>query len=127
MKSLLSFTVVALLLTVGAFSSCAVQKETGMSAKPAGQAAGVKAKPVKASGNIGLLDMEKNYLILVTKEAKLITADFHDKTKATKLIPEKATMSDIDLGQRATVTYVTRGDKNIAQSVDYTEKAKKGR
>lgn len=126
MKSLLSFTAAALLLTVGAFSSCAVQKEAGMSARPAGRAE-VKAKPIKASGNIGLLDTERNYLILVTKEAKLITADFHDKTKATKLIPEKARMSDIDLGQRATVTYVTRGDKNIAQSVEYTEKAKKGR
>ncbi|HWP57485.1 MAG TPA: hypothetical protein VNL14_06345, partial [Candidatus Acidoferrales bacterium] len=32
-----------------------------------------KAKPVKAKGDVGLLDLEKNYLILVTKEGKLIT------------------------------------------------------
>ena len=86
-----------------------------------------REKPMKASGDVGLLDTEKNYLILVTKEGKLITADFSDKTKVTKLVPEKVKMSDIDLGQAATVTYIEKGGKNVAVSVDYTVKAKKGR
>lgn len=85
-----------------------------------------KEKPMKASGDVGLLDTEKNYMILVTKEGKLITADFSDKTKITKLVPQKVKMGDIDLGQAATVTYVEKGGKNVAVSVDYTVKAKKG-
>lgn len=127
MKSLLSMTAVGLLFIIGALSSCALQEEPMPPARPAGRAAEAKAKPVRASGDIGLLDMEKNYLILVTKEAKLITADFTSKTKATKLVPQKAKISDINLGQAATVTYVTQGGKNVAQSVEYTVKAKKGR
>lgn len=125
MKSLLSLTVIVLLATVAALSSCAVQEEMASAPRPAGPPE-VKVKPVKAAGDIGLLDLEKNYLILVTKEGKLITADFTAKTKATKFIPEKAKVSDIDLGQSATVTYVTQGSKNIAQSVEYTVKAQKG-
>lgn len=85
-----------------------------------------KEKPMKASGDVGLLDTEKNYMILVTKEGKLITADFSDKTKVTKLVPEKVKVGDIDLGQAATVTYIEKDGKNIAVSVDYTVKAKKG-
>jgi hypothetical protein len=85
-----------------------------------------KAKPIKASGDVGLLDLEKNYLILVTKEGKLITADFSDKTNVTKLVPQNAKISDIGLGQSATVTYTSKGDKKIAQSVEYAVKAKKG-
>jgi len=83
-------------------------------------------KPVKASGDLGLLDLEKNYLILVTKEGKLITADFTGKTKVQRLVPQPAKMSDINLGQSAIVTYVAKGNKNIAQSVEYTAKATKG-
>ena len=41
-----------------------------------------KAKAEKVSGDIGLLDTEKNYMIVVTKEGKLITLDFNSKTKA---------------------------------------------
>jgi hypothetical protein len=85
-----------------------------------------KAKALKVSGNVGLLDTEKNYMIIVTKEGKLITAEFSNKTKFTKLVPAKVKMSDINLGQAATVSYVKSGGKNVAVSVDYTAKAKKG-
>lgn len=85
-----------------------------------------KEKPLKVSGDVGLLDTEKNYMIIVTKDGKLITAEFDDKTKFTKLVPAKVKMSDINLGQDATVSYVENGGKNVAVSVDYTVKAKKG-
>ena len=41
-----------------------------------------KAKAEKVAGDIGLLDTEKNYMIVVTKEGKLVTLDFNAKTKA---------------------------------------------
>lgn len=136
MKSIVWVTGVVILYMVFALSSCAVQEEMAPPAKPAptveakvpppAKAPEVKVKPVKASGDVGLLDLEKNYLILVTKEGKLITADFTGKTKVTKLIPQMAKMSDINLGQSATVTYTTKANKNIANSVEYAVKAKKG-
>src|SRR5678816_1942124 len=44
-----------------------------------------KAKAEKVSGDIGLLDTEKHYLIVVTKDGKLITLDYNDKTKAQEV------------------------------------------
>ena len=150
MKSLFSLTGLVLLYVVFALSSCALEQEkVAPPAKPAAPAvaeakkappiveakkvppavkpAEVKVKAVKASGDVGLMDLEKNYLILVTKEGKLITADFTGKTTVTKLVPQPAKMSDINLGQSAAVTYdAGKGGKNIATSVEYTTKAKKG-
>jgi hypothetical protein len=138
MKGMFSITAVAFLYMVFALSSCALEQEMAAPAKPAPpmvaevrkppeKPAEVKIKPVKASGDIGLLDLEKNYLILVTKEGKLITADFNNKTKVQKLVPQPAKMGDINLGQSATVTYSAgKGGKNIATTVEYTVKAKKG-
>ena len=79
-----------------------------------------KAKAEKARGDIGLLDTEKNYLILVTKEGKLITLDYDAKTKATQIDPTPSKMADIGLGSSATVEYTKQGDKNIAKSVEFT-------
>jgi len=146
MNNLLSIT--GVVLVIFALSSCALEQEkVAPPAKPAAPAvaeakkaapaakpaeakakpAEAKVKPVKASGDVGLMDLEKNYLILVTKEGKLITADFTGKTKVTKLVPQPAKMSDINLGQSAAVTYnAGKGGKNIATSVEYTTKAKKG-
>ena len=137
MKGLVSITGIVLLIF--ALSSCALEQETmpppkvappiveAKKALPPAKAPEANVKPVKASGDIGLLDLEKNYLILVTKEGKLITADFNNKTNVQKLVPQSAKMSDINLGQSATVTYSTgKGGKNIAASVEYTVKAKKG-
>ena len=79
-----------------------------------------KAKAEKARGDIGLLDTEKNYLILVTKEGKLITLDYDAKTKATQIDPTPSKVADIGLGSSATVEYTKQGDKNLAKSVEFT-------
>ena len=70
-----------------------------------------KAKAEKVAGDIGLLDTEKNYMIVVTKEGKLVTLDFNTKTKATEIKETKVKMADVGLGSTAQVEYVTRGEK----------------
>ena len=72
-----------------------------------------KAKAEKVAGDIGLLDTEKNYLIVVTKDGKLVTVDINAKTKTTQLVDTKAKMADVGLGSSAQVEYVTKGDKNF--------------
>ena len=72
-----------------------------------------KAKAEKVAGDIGLLDTEKNYMIVVTKDGKLVTVDFNTKTKVTELKDTKTKMSDVGLGSSANVEYVTKGDKNF--------------
>ncbi len=78
-----------------------------------------KAKAEKVSGDIGLLDTEKNYMIVVTKEGKLVTLDFNAKTKATEIRESKAKMADVGLGSSATVEYVTKGDKNFLSKMEF--------
>ena len=78
-----------------------------------------KAKPLKVTGDVGLLDTEKNYMIVVTKEGKLITIDFDKKTKVTVLKEEKAKMGDIGLGSSASIVYTQKGDKNALSSVEF--------
>src|SRR5262252_9959794 len=72
-----------------------------------------KKGPQKVVGDIGLLDMEKNYMIVVTKEGKLITLDFDQKTKVTELKESQVKMEDIGLGSAAVVEYSVKGDKNV--------------
>ena len=79
-----------------------------------------KAKVEKARGDVGLLDTEKNYLILVTKEGKLITLDYDAKTKATQINPTPSKMAEVGLGSSATVAYTKQGDKNVASNVEFT-------
>ncbi len=81
-------------------------------------------KPQKITGDIGLLDSEKNYMIVVTKEGKLVTIDYNTKTKVTAMVPGKAKMSDIGLGSAASVQYTEKGGKNYLTSIEYI--AKKG-
>ncbi|MGH7828126.1 MAG: hypothetical protein ACREQ7_23465 [Candidatus Binatia bacterium] len=128
MKNVFSLTGVVFVYMLFALSSCSVQddkpaKPAGPTAKAPAEKAPAKAKVARASGDIGLLDTEKNYLILVTKQGKLITLDFDQKTKVTKLTPTPAKMTDIGLGNSATVTYTKQKDKNVARGIDY--KAKK--
>jgi hypothetical protein len=78
-----------------------------------------KAKAEKVSGDIGLLDTEKNYMIVVTKEGKLITLDFNAKTKATEIKETKVKMADVGLGSSATVEYVTKGEKNFLSKMTF--------
>ena len=81
---------------------------------------GEKAKAEKVAGDIGLLDTEKNYMIVVTKEGKLVTVDFNQKTKVTELKPSEAKMSDIGLGSAASVEYTKKGDKNVLSKIEFT-------
>jgi hypothetical protein len=83
-----------------------------------------KAKAEKVSGDIGLLDTEKNYMIVVTKDGKLVTVDFNQKTKVIALKPDKAKMSDVGLGASASVQYTKQGNKNYLTSLEFI--AKKG-
>ncbi|MBI2358516.1 MAG: hypothetical protein HYV04_06355 [Deltaproteobacteria bacterium] len=84
-----------------------------------------KKKAEKAKGDVGLLDLEKNYMILVTKEGKLITLDFNTKSKVTMLEPTEAKMADIGLGSSAEVEYQTKDDKKIITKMEF-RKAKGG-
>ena len=86
-------------------------------AEKAGEA---KAKATKVVGDVGLLDMEKNYMILVTKEGKLITIDFDPKTTPTQKTQEDSKMADVGLGSSAVVQYQKAGDKLKATSLEYT-------
>ena len=81
---------------------------------------GEKAKGEKVSGDIGLLDTEKNYMIVVTKEGKLVTVDFDQKTKVTELKAKDAKMADIGLGSSATVQYTKKGEKNHVSGIEFT-------
>jgi hypothetical protein len=78
-----------------------------------------KAKAQKVSGDIGLLDTEKNYIIVVTKEGKLVTLDYTQKTKVTELKEKQVKMSDIGLGASATVEYIQKGDKNLLSKIEF--------
>ena len=103
----------ALLMAVGLISPVIAQEKKA-----------AKAKAEKVSGDIGLLDTEKNYMIVVTKDGKLVTVEFNQKTKVTALRPSAAKMSDIGLGSKASVQYIKKGDKNYLNALEYT--AKKG-
>ena len=146
MKNLVSISSAAAAVTVAfAISSCSTQEE--MTSKPAAAPAAspakaeakagskaqaetttakaeskseAKAKVEKARGDVGLLDTEKNYLILVTKEGKLITLDYDAKTKATQINPTPSKMAEVGLGSSATVAYTKQGDKNVASNVEFT-------
>ena len=149
MKVVFSMAGLILIYTVFALSSCATQQEEAKAppAKPTATAevkkapaaekapapakaeakteakaetkTEAKAKAEKAKGDIGLLDTEKNYLILVTKEGKLITLDFDQKTKATMLEEKPVKMSDVGLGSSADVEYVTKGEQKVVTKMEF--------
>lgn len=78
-----------------------------------------KAKATKLAGDVGLLDTEKNYMIIVSKDGKLVTVDFDPKFQPTELKPEPAKVADIGLGSQAVVQYTKQGEKNVATTVEY--------
>jgi len=111
-----------------AISACSTQEE--IASKPApvaptpapaakAEAKAPAAKATKIAGDIGLLDAEKNYLIVVTKEGKLVTVDFDPKFQPIERGSKPAKVADIGLGSAATVTYTKQGDKNLATSVEF--------
>ena len=139
MKSLVSITGVVFVWMLFALSSCSVQDDKAVkpAAPPApapaakveakaapAETAPEKAKATKVAGDVGLLDVEKNYMIIVTKEGKLVTVDFDAKTKATQVDPTPAKIADVGLGSSAVVAYEQAGDKNLATSLEF--KAAKG-
>src|ERR1044071_5268908 len=113
MKSIFYLVGIACFSGLFALASCSTQSETPATpAAPAPQAkappapaaeaksppaekTAEKAKATKVSGDVGLLDLEKNYMILVTKEGKLITIDFDPKTQATEVSPTPAKIADV--------------------------------
>jgi biopolymer transport protein ExbD len=108
----------AVLLAVS-MASPIVAQEKKVEEKTA-EKAGEKAKAQKVSGDIGLLDTEKNYMIVVTKDGKLVTVDYNQKTKVTELKEKPAKMSDIGLGSAASVEYTQKGDKNFLSKIEFT-------
>ena len=140
MKSLISITGVVFVWMLFALSSCSVQDDKAVkpaappapapAAKaeeakaPPAEKAPEKAKATKVAGDVGLLDVEKNYMIIVTKEGKLVTVDFDAQTKATQVDPTPAKIADVGLGSSAVVAYEQAGDKNVATSLEF--KAAKG-
>jgi hypothetical protein len=127
----------ALLAAVFALSSCATQEEMKPAPAPtpapapaakaeakapaekAAEKAPEKAKATKLAGDVGLLDTEKNYMIVVTKEGKLVTIDFDAKFQPTQREFVNAKIADIGLGSAATVQYTKQGEKNLATNVEY--------
>jgi hypothetical protein len=109
---------VAVLLAASLALPVIAQEKKGDDAKKGTEPA--KAKAEKVAGDIGLLDTEKNYMIVVTKEGKLVTLDFNAKTKVTELKDTKAKMTDVGLGSSANVEYVTKGDKNFLTKMQFT-------
>jgi len=89
-------------------------------AAPAEKSGEAKAKATKVVGDVGLLDMEKNYMILVTKEGKLITIDFDPKITPTQKTQEDSKMEEVGLGASAVVQYQKTDDKLKATSLEYT-------
>lgn len=131
MKNYLPITNAAAVVALAfGITACSTQEE--MAAKPAPKPAAptpapaakaeAKAPAVKATkiaGDIGLLDTEKNYLIVVSKEGKLVTVEYDSKFQPTKRTPTPAKVADIGLGSSVTVTYTKQGDKNVASGIEY--------
>jgi hypothetical protein len=112
-------TGVAVLLAVSVGSPMWAQEKRAED-KKAEEKKEEKAKAEKVAGDVGLLDTEKNYMIVVTKEGKLVTVDFNQKTKVTELKEKPAKMSDIGLGSAAAVEYTKKGDKNYLSKIEFT-------
>jgi hypothetical protein len=139
MKNLASVSGVALLAMSLGFIACSTQEE--MAPKPAPKPAApapaapakteakaeakaeakgeAKAAATKLAGDVGLLDTEKNYMIIVTKEGKLVTVDYDAKFQPTQREFNNAKVADIGLGSAATVLYTKDGDKNLATSIEF--------
>ena len=113
LQKILSSAVAAAVILVGSLSVTAQEKKSDAKPTEPAKAEPAKAKAEKVSGDIGLLDTEKNYLIVVTKDGKLVTIDVNAKTKAMQLVDTKVKMSDVALGSKAQVEYVPKGEKNF--------------
>ena len=107
-------------LLAGALASPMLAQEEKKAEKAEKTEKSEKAKAQKVSGDIGLLDTEKNYMIVVTKDGKLVTLDFNQKTKVTELKETQVKMGDIGLGASAVVEYAVKGEKNVLSKIEFT-------
>ena len=116
-----SMLVGGLVISLGAvFTMPIMAQEKKAEAKQAEEKKAEKAKAEKVAGDIGLLDTEKNYMIVVTKDGKLVTLDYTTKTKVTELKEKPVKMTDIGLGSAAVVEYAVKGEKNILTKIEFT-------
>ena len=104
-------------LALSIASTVTAQEKKSEEAKKAEEPA--KAEAEKVSGDIGLLDPEKKYMIVITKDGKLITLDYNDTTKAQEVKETKVKMGEVGLGSSANVEYVTKGDKNFLSKMEF--------
>jgi hypothetical protein len=111
---------VAILLTSSLVLNVGAQEEKKAEKAKAPEEKAEKAKAQKVSGDVGLLDTEKNYMIVVTKEGKLVTLDFDQKTKVTELKEKEAKIADIGLGSSAAIEYTKKGEKNVLSKIEFT-------
>jgi hypothetical protein len=135
MKNLFSTGALAA-VSLFALASCSTQEEMAPKPAPApapaakaeakapaekapAEKSAEKAKATKLAGDVGLLDTEKNYMILVTKEGKLVTIDFDAKFQPTQREFAPAKVADIGLGSSATVQYTKDGEKSLASSIEF--------
>ena len=79
-----------------------------------------KAKATKLAGDVGLLDTEKNYLIIVSKEGKLVTIDFDPKFQPTQRAFVNAKISDIGLGWQRQFNTPNRERKTLRRTSNFT-------
>ena len=107
-------------LLAGALASPMLAQEEKKAEKAEKAEKSETAKAQKVSGDIGLLDTEKNYMIVVTKDGKLVTLDFNQKTKVTELKETQVKMGDIGLGASAVVEYAVKGEKNVLSKIEFT-------
>jgi nucleoid-associated protein YgaU len=131
MKNLFPATGLAAASMLLVLSACSTQEEMAPKPAPApapaakaeakapAEKTAEKAKATKLAGDVGLLDTEKNYMILVTKEGKLVTIDFDPKFQPTQRTPQNSKVADIGLGSSAVVQYTKQGEKNIATNIEY--------
>ena len=79
-----------------------------------------KKGPEKVAGDVGLLDLEKNYMIVVTKEGKLVTLDFDQKMKVIVNKEDTVKMSEVGLGSSAVVEYTEKGEKKTLTKMEFS-------
>jgi hypothetical protein len=99
----------------------AQEKKSEDKAPAAEKKAEEKKGPEKVQGDVGLLDLEKNYMIVVTKEGKLVTLDFDPKkTKVVVNKEDNVKMGDVGLGSSAVVEYTEKGEKKMLTKMEFT-------
>ena len=118
-RTWLLMTAVSLALSFSVSLPLKVKAQDQKKEEKAEKKAEEKAKAEKAKGDVGLLDAEKNYMILVTKEGKLITLDFDQKTKVTQLEEKDVKMGEVGLGSSADVEYVAKGEQKVVTKMEY--------